>query len=144
MSHPPLSLNRVTLLATLLTCLVVGAPSLVRSQDKDRRPTQTAGVDNTKMGAYRALAELAYQAVEKRDYPTAAKLARILERTWDKAEEAGGEKALAKTNAELFEQTDEAMDQFIKPVIGYEKSLPDPAKVEVAYHAFLEKLKQAD
>ena len=138
------SLKRAMVLAATLTGLLVGAASVVRSQDKERRPSQTAGVDNTKMGAYRALAELAYQAVEKRDYPTAAKLARILERTWDRGEEAGGEKALAKTNAELFEQTDEAMDQFIKPIIGYEKGLPDPGEVEAAYRVFLEKLKQAD
>lgn len=138
------NLKRAVLVFVTATAVGIGAASFAHSQDKDRRPTQTAGVDNGKMGAYRALAELTYQAFEKGDNATAAKLARILERTWDKGEEGGGERSLAKTNAELFEQTDEAMDAFIKPLIGYEKSLPDRSKVDAAYHVFLEKLKQAD
>jgi hypothetical protein len=118
--------------------------SAVPAQAQEKRPSQTAGVDNSKMGAYRALAELSYQAFQKGDNATAAKLARILERTWDKGEEGGGERSLAKTNNELFEQIDTAMDAFIKPLISYEKSVPDPTKTEAAYTAFLEKLKQAD
>jgi hypothetical protein len=116
----------------------------VSARIQEKRLTQTAGVDNTKMGAYRALAELSFQAFQKGDHATAAKLARILERTWDKGEEGDGERSLAKTNNELFEQIDAAMDAFIKPLIGYEKSAPDPAKTGTAYTAFLEKLKQAD
>jgi len=42
------------------------------------------------MGPYRALAQLAYAASQKGDNALAAKLARILERTWDKAEDYGG------------------------------------------------------
>lgn len=111
---------------------------------QEKRPTQIAGVDNTRMGAYRALAELSFQAFQKGDNVTSAKLARILERTWDKGEEGGGKNSLAVANAELFEQIDNAMDAFIKPLMGNEKSTPDPAKIEVAYAVFLEKLKQAD
>jgi hypothetical protein len=122
--------------------LFAGTGSLSGVQDK--RSSQVAGVDNSKMGAYRALAELSYQAFQKGDTATAAKLSRILERTWDKGEQGGGKSSLTMTNAELFEQIDSAMDGFIKPLIGFEKTTPDPAKVAVAYAAFLEKLKQAD
>jgi hypothetical protein len=111
---------------------------------QSKGPSQTAGVDNTRMGAYRALAELCFQAFQKGDTAAAAKLARILERTWDKGEEGGGKTSLTVTNAELFEQIDSAMDAFIKPLIAYEKSAPDPVKVAAAYSAFLEKLQLAD
>jgi hypothetical protein len=124
--------------------LFSGAATSVPAKAQEKRPSQTAGVDNTKMGTYRALAELSFQAFKKGDGVTAAKLARILERAWDSSEEGGGEKALAKTNPQLFEQIDRAMDVFIKPLIGYEKAAPDPAKVESAYNAYLELLKQAE
>jgi hypothetical protein len=135
------SFHLITKCALILLTFTV---PLLHGASEEKHPTETAGVDNTKMGAYRALAELSFQAFQKEDHATAAKLARILERTWDKAEEGGGERSLAKTNNELFEQIDAAMDAFIKPLIGYEKSAPDPAKTEAAYTAFLEKLKQAD
>jgi hypothetical protein len=114
------------------------------SQGQEKHLFQTAGVDNTKMGAYRTLAEISFQAFHKGDLAMAAKLARVLERTWDAAEEGGGERSLGKTNPELFEQIDGAMDAFIKPLIGFEKTPADPLKVETAYTAFLEKLRAAD
>src|ERR1700757_3355742 len=80
---------------------------------QERRTPQTAGVDNTKMGPYRALAQIAYAASQKGDFATAATLAKILERTWDKGEDYGGDMALSKTNHALFEDADKAMDQFI-------------------------------
>jgi hypothetical protein len=55
-----------------------------------------------------------FQAFPKGDNATSAELARILERTWDAAEEGGGDRSLAKTNKDLFEQIDKAMDVFIK------------------------------
>jgi hypothetical protein len=134
----------ITKFVLIFVLCTLPALSLVSARAQDKRPSQTAGVDNTKMGAYRALAELSFQAFQKGDNATAAKLARILERTWDKGEEGGGERSLAKTNNELFELIDNAMDAFIKPLIGFEKSTPDPAKVGAAYTAFLEKLKQGD
>jgi hypothetical protein len=134
----------ITKCVLILVLCTLSVASLLSAQVQEKRPSQTAGVDNTRMGAYWALAELSFQAFQKGDNATAAKLARILERTWDKGEEGGGEKSLAKTNNELFEQIDGAMDAFIKPLIAYEKSVPDPAKIEAAYRAFLEKLKQAD
>ena len=105
---------------------------------------QTAGVDNTKMGPYRALATLAFNASQKGDNATAATLAKILERTWDKAEDYGGDTALSKTNHSLFEEVDKAMDQFVNMLIEHPNSAPDAAKLKMAYGAYLEKLKQAD
>jgi hypothetical protein len=96
------------------------------------------------MGAYRALAQMSFAAFQKGDNATAAELARVLERTWDAAEEGGGDRSLGKTNKDLFEQIDHAMDVFIKPVMHYAAKAPDPAAVQGAYNDFLEKLKQAD
>lgn len=106
--------------------------------------TQIAGVDNSRMGAYRALAQLSFQAFQKGDLAMAAELARILERTWDAAEEGGGPKSLVIRNKDLFEQLDKAMDTFIKPILRYTTKSPAPDAVEHAYKDFLEKLKQGD
>ena len=105
---------------------------------------QTAGVDNSKMGPYRALAQLAYATSQKGDHAGAATLAKILERTWDKAEDYGGDTALSKTNHALFEQIDKAMDQFISLLLDHPTSAPDPAKLKSTYSQYLEKLKLAD
>ena len=105
---------------------------------------QNAGVDNTKMGPYRALAHLAYAAFQKGDNATAAQLAKILERVWDKAEDYGGDTALSKTNPALFKQIDKAMDDFITPLENYAKAPPDTARVKAAYNSYLEKLNLAD
>jgi hypothetical protein len=111
---------------------------------QEKRAPQTAGVDNTKMGPYRALAQLAYGASQKGDHASAATLAKILERTWDKAEDYGGDTALSKTNHALFEQIDKAMDQFISLFFDHPASAPDAAKLKAAYALYLEKLKLAD
>src|ERR1700730_14594389 len=106
---------------------------------QDSKVTQTAGVDNTKMGAYRALAQLSFQASQKGDNTTAAELARILERTWDQ-----GEVHLSKSDPDVWKQIDGAMDEFIKPVLHYAAKAPDPTAVQAAYNTYLEKLKLAD
>jgi hypothetical protein len=123
----------------LLVCSLVAPLSA-----QERRVPQTAGVDNTKMGPYRALAQLAYAASQKGEHAGAATLAKILERTWDKAEDYGGDTALAKTNHALFEQIDKAMDQFIAMFLDHPTSAPDAAKLNAAYALYLEKLKLAD
>jgi len=130
----------VTTCATaLLVCSLVTPLSA-----QERRVPQTAGVDKTKMGPYRALAQLAYAASQKGDYANAATLAVILERTWDKAEDYGGDTALSKTNHALFDQIDKAMDQFIAVFLDHPTSAPDAAKLKTAYALYLEKLKLAD
>jgi hypothetical protein len=111
---------------------------------QEKRFPQTAGVDDSKMGAYRALAQLTFAASQKGDSLAAAKLGRILERTWDKAEDYGGDTALSKTNPALYEQIDKAMDQFISPLVAHPAATPDAAAVKAAYNAYIEKLKQAD
>jgi hypothetical protein len=68
-------------------CLLWGAPLVPSGLAQDRRTSQTAGVDNTKMGAYRALAQIAYSAFQNGDHSSAAQHAKILERVWDKAED---------------------------------------------------------
>ena len=111
---------------------------------QERKNPQTAGVDNTKMGPYRALAQVAYAASQKGEYATAAALAKVLERTWDKGEDYGGDMALSKTNHALFEDIDKAMDQFVSLLMDHTTSAADPARVKTAYNAYLEKLKLAD
>lgn len=128
--------------AVSVALLVLLGGALSRSQE--RKIPQTAGVDNTKMGPYRALAELAFAASQKGEHATAATLAKILERTWDKAEDYGGDTALSKTNHAEFEDIDKAMDQFITLLLEHQTSAPDPAKLKAFYANYLDKLKLAD
>ena len=128
----------------LVVSLFLGATAISASWAQEKHVPQTAGVDNNKMGPYRALAQLAFAASQKGDNASAAELARILERTWDKAEDYGGDTALAKTNHALFEQVDKAMDVFITLLVEHPNSAPDAAKVRAAYNAYMEKLKLAD
>jgi hypothetical protein len=115
-----------------------------RSAAQETHQPQTAGVDNTKMGPYRALARLTYAAAHKCDGARAAQLAKILERVWDKAEDYGGDTALSKTNPDLFKQADKAMDDFMTAVQAGAKTPAEAAKLKVAYNTYLEKLQLAD
>jgi hypothetical protein len=141
-SRGPLRLRNVVTSSLIAAFLVCAATASLLAQEK--RVPQTAGVDNSKMGPYRALAQLAYAASQKGDHTGAATLAKILERTWDKAEDYGGDTALSKTNHALFEQIDKAMDQFISLLLDHPTSAPDPAKLKSMYSQYLEKLKLAD
>jgi hypothetical protein len=111
---------------------------------QDKKVPQSAGVDNSKMGAYRALAQHIYSDFQKGDVASAAQMARVLERLWDKGEDYGGDTALKKTHPDLFDQIDKAMDDFITPLTEYKAKTPDPARIKAAYTAYLEKLKLAD
>ncbi len=126
----------------LIALLVLGLP--VAALTAGTKPSQVAGVDNTPMGPYRALAELSLEAYDHGDLPRAAKLSRILERLWDAAEEHGGEWSLAKNNGALFEDIDRAMDAFINPLIDYATKAPDAAAVHSAFNNFLRQLRRAD
>jgi hypothetical protein len=110
---------------------------------QEKKVAQTNGVDNSKMGPYRALARHIYADYQKGDLAGAAAMGRVLERVWDKAEDYGGDTALSKTNHKLFEEIDKAMDEFLTP-IWEAKGKPDPVKVKTAYNLYLEKLKLAD
>jgi hypothetical protein len=126
-------------LATLVLALLFANSALAQT-----KAPQTAGVDNTKMGPYRALATLAFSASQKGDNATAATLAKILERTWDKSEDYGGDTALSKTNKKLFDEIDKAMDQFVSLLAEHPTSAPDPARLRAAYTTYIDKLKEAD
>jgi hypothetical protein len=135
--------NYRTVLGIMMLALMMSGVIAGSALAQEKRLPQTSGVDDTKMGAYRALAQLAYEASQKGEAVMAAKLARILERTWDKAEDYGGDTALSKTNHELFEQIDKSMDRFIK-ALQHTASAPERSAVQSAYNAFLEKLRLAD
>jgi hypothetical protein len=123
-----------------LTASAVSAPAWAQ----EKKIAQKNGVDISKMGAYRALAQHLYSDFQKGDLAAAAELGTILERLWDKAEEYGGDTALAKTNRKLFDEIDKAMDQFIIPITESKGKPPDPAKVKAAFNSYMEKLKLAD
>jgi hypothetical protein len=129
-------------LGLLAVFIATGAVSRASAQEK--KAPQTDGVDNTKMGAYRAIAQHAYLEFQKGDYAAAAQLARSLERVWDKGEDYGGDTALKKTHPDLFEQIDKAMDDFITPLMEYKAKAPDQARIKAAFSAYMEKLKLAD
>jgi len=126
----------------LALLIVTAAYSPASAQDK--KVPQTAGVDNTKMGAYRAIAQHAYLEFQKGDTAAAAQLAHSLERVWDKGEDYGGDMALKKTHPDLFEQIDKAMDDFILPLMDYKTKPPDAARVKAAFNTYMDKLKLAD
>jgi hypothetical protein len=132
-----------TIVWSWLSALVI-VLVLANSAPAQTKAPQTAGVDNTKMGPYRALATLAFNASQKGDNATAATLAKILERTWDKSEDYGGDTALSKTNKKLFDEVDKAMDQFVSLLVEHPTAAPDPARLRAAYTNYLEKLKTAD
>ena len=142
MSARPIRFHILAMSACAIALLFCSLATPLAAQE--RRLPQTAGVDKTKMGPYRALAQLAYAASQKGDYANAATLAVILERTWDKAEDYGGDTALSKTNHALFDQIDKAMDQFIAVFLDHPTSAPDAAKLKTSYALYLEKLKLAD
>jgi len=98
---------------------------------------------SSRMGVYRALAELIFQSFKNGDTETSATLGRTLERTWDQIEE-NRKQGLSKSNPKVFREIDVVMDAFIKPVIEYDQKTPDPASVESAYATYLDKLKAAD
>src|SRR3984893_1055837 len=129
-----------SLLALLLAFLTASAPALAQ----EKKVAKQNGVDNSKMGAYRALAQHIYADFERGDLAAAALMAKVLERLWDKAEEYGGDTALAKTNRKLFDEIDKAMDQFITPLTEAKGKPPDAAKVKAAFSVYIEKLKLAD
>jgi hypothetical protein len=130
-------------LSLVLAILIGGvAPGAAHAQDK--KVGQSNGVDNSKMGAYRAIAQHIYADFQKGDVAGAAAMGRVLERVWDKAEDYGGDAALSKTNRRLFDEIDKAMDQFLTPIWEAKAKPPDPAKVKASFNAYMEKLRLAD
>lgn len=137
---------RKTLASTIaiLAASLFAAAAFSPASAQDKKVPQTSGVDNTKMGAYRAIAQHAYLEFQKGDTAAAAQLAHSLERVWDKGEDYGGDTALKKTHPDLFEQIDKAMDDFVLPLMEYKTKPPDAARVKTAFNTYMEKLKLAD
>ena len=130
----------LALLLAFLTAYAANAPAW----GQEKKVAQQNGVDNSKMGAYRALAQQVYADFQKGDLAPAAPMAKVLERVSDKAEDDGGDTALSKTNHGLFEQIDKAMDDFLSQITDAKGKAPDPAKVKAAFKGYLDKLKLAD
>ena len=133
--------------AQIFLCLALGfvlAAASGAAVAQEKKVAQANGVDNSKMGPYRALAQHIFGDLQKGDLTGAAEMSRVLERLWDKAEDYGGDTALSKTNRKLFDDIDKAMDQFISPIMEGKGKPPDAAKVKAAFNAYLEKLKLAD
>lgn len=124
-----------------LALTVTMSPSTVGQENK---PAQRVGVDLTDMGHYRALAELIFRALRSEDLASAAKLARILEVSWDKGGMGCRETAWFKSCTELGEEIDRAMDAFINPIMAYSKKHPEAASIQIAYDTYLGKLRLAD
>ena len=137
-------ISRFTPLAAFLAAILLTATLAGTAVSQEKKVAQTNGVDNTKMGAYRAIAQHIYADFQKGDVAGAAEMGRVLERLWDKAEDYGGDSALSKKNKQLFEEIDKAMDAFLTPLWEAKAKPPDPAKVKAAYNTYLEKLRLAD
>ena len=90
---------------------------------------------NARLDYYRSLAKQAVEAVTKSDFAGATKLAKDLEQQWD-----DNESALRKTSPELWGQVDEAMDDFIHPIIHADGNVPPADKLNPVYKTFLDKL----
>jgi hypothetical protein len=129
---------------SLSSLLVFLALSSLPCHAQGNTSTQIAGVEQTRTGAYQALADLCYEAYKRGDEATAAKTARILERTWDKGEARDGEDSVRSLDPALYRETDAAMDAFIKPVLQYSTKTPDLKSVTETHNAFIEKLRLAD
>jgi len=130
----------LALVVAALTFFAATAPVVAQ----EKKVAQKNGVDISKMGAYRALAQHMYADFQRGDLAAAAELGTILERLWDKAEEYGGDTALAKTNRKVFDEIDKAMDLFITPITEAKGKPPDPARVKAAFNVYMEKLRLAD
>jgi hypothetical protein len=141
MKHPFQKLAQALLFLALVLVLGIAGGTAVA---QEKKVGQVNGVDNSKMGPYRALAQHIYSDFQRGDVAAAAEMGRVLERVWDKAEDYGGDTALSKTNRKLFDEIDKAMDQFLTPLWEAKAKPPDPAKVKAAFNIYLEKLKLAD
>jgi FKBP-type peptidyl-prolyl cis-trans isomerase len=107
-----------------------------------RAQTQNAPASKqqeTSLSPYRKLAESVYDTFQTGDVAAAAKTARSLEVAWDST--SGN---IRDRSARTWSNIDEAMDGFIKPIIGYATKAPDSNAVKTAYEHFVSELSEAD
>jgi len=67
----------------LALAFLLGGAGIAVAQEK--KVAQVNGVDNSKMGPYRALAQHIYADFQKGGISGAAAMGRLLERVWDKS-----------------------------------------------------------
>jgi hypothetical protein len=116
-----------------VTCILIVAP-LACAQVKP----PIAGVDRTAFGVYRALAQVAFEFDQRKDYVNAAKVARVLMLVW-----AGQEHEL-KPRLESWRTIDRAMDAFAKPLVAFDSAPLDQTEVQATYQRYLEELQKVD
>ena len=98
--------------------------------------------DAGKMGTYRTLAQLAFEASIENHAAQAGVLARILEKVWDR-----GEGDLRKSSPEVWSKIDKSMDGFVKPLISEGASANgkvSSALLSKLYQQYLSDLATAD
>lgn len=99
----------------------------------------TAGMSTAaRLDNYRSLAQTAMDAVKQNDLAAASKTCQTLEREWDE-----GEQALRQSSPEVWNQIDQAMDEFIGPITRSGGVPPNAGALTTAYQNFLAKLKLA-
>lgn len=134
-----LSSGAVALLLTVSTSAQTAAPVIA--------PPYTARAaivdpDQGKMGTYRSLAQLAYEACVENHATRAVVLARILEKVWDRSEIG-----LRKSSPEVWSRIDKSMDAFIKPILSQgaqEGGSPNSPMLTKVYQQYLRDLDAAD
>jgi hypothetical protein len=97
-----------------------------------------AGVDRTSLGVYRALAQVAFELDQKKDYPDAAKLARVLMLVWASQEHD------LEPRLDAWRTIDQAMDAFAKPLVAFDAVPLHQQEVEATFHRYLDELQKAD
>src|SRR5258708_18341437 len=102
------------LLALVFAFLTVCAAA-VPAFSQEKKVAQKNGVDISKMGAYRALAQHIYAEFQRVDIAAAAELGTDLEIVWGKSEEYGCDTAFAKNNRQLSDVIFTANDLFLTP-----------------------------
>lgn len=98
----------------------------------------TALAPAARLDRYRSLAQQAMDAVAKNDLAAARKFCLTLELEWD-----NGEQALRRTSLDIWNQIDEALDEFIHPITTSTGTAPPAAAQNTVYQNFLAKLKLA-
>ncbi len=93
---------------------------------------------SAKLDRFRSVAQMAMDAVKKNDLTAASKFCQTLELEWDE-----GEQALRQSSPEVWNQIDQAMDDFIHPIMNSGGVAPDTATLNAVYQKFLAKLKLA-
>lgn len=101
-----------------------------------------SAVDHTKMGVYRALANVTNALVKKGDWEDAGMTSEILGHLWDanRTEWIRNFKD-PRRGPEAWREIDKAMDLFILPIERYRAGKPELPDVEKAYRSYLETMK---